>query len=289
MISAWLTIKFWEYSVLLTIINLFIFLKSVELPSYKAVIIWIGTSSNERPSPITWNTKIEKILLTFWREKFQPMFRIFEWWNVFFLNSNLHKNFILGWWYFWNFRFLSISWLCLSFLSTFWNFGFLFFFLRLNFFLFDFWLFRSCFSCFNFSFESICCSLNRHSCAMESKGPYCILSSLPLIPYLKFSLRHWKGMSKMKIPIHIWIWECNHILLFILLINCFRGIIIRWILVNIFLWIWIPFFLHMLLNFSESIKSCSTCFLLFLHLCGLIIKFRSVSKYFTIQLNLSCF
>jgi hypothetical protein len=123
-----------------------------------------------------------KVFLTNWWEEFKPVKGFLEFRNFALLDTNLHKDLVLGWWYLndcWgSCFFVSFSAFASLLFLGFWGWGW----------WSGLWLLGPGLATFDLHFESICGSLDWHSCAMESEWEKSILSSLLLISHLEFCL-----------------------------------------------------------------------------------------------------
>lgn len=187
MISTRLFISFWKYCVSFSKLDFILRFKLMKLPSYKWIIKWIHISCDERPPPISQQSKINQIFLSFRWEVHEPIKRILEFRYFRLSDSQLLKYFILS-------RRNTHTLTLLLFLTF--IFSFLF---RTGTPLFFRFMFTDtislCFTTSYFSLKSICCCLYWHSSTMKTKWKKYILAYLSLISYLELALRKWEGVT----------------------------------------------------------------------------------------------
>ena len=135
----------------------------LELPSDERVVEGIFSSSDERSSPISSESKINEILLSFGREEAQPVEGVLKFRDFSLLNTQLHENFVLS---------------------------------QYNLSILVFLVFSS--SVFNLTGETDRGSLDGHTSAMETEREKYILSLLSLVTNLIFTLGNGISMSYKK-------------------------------------------------------------------------------------------
>jgi len=182
MISTWLSIKNWENSVSLSILNLLVLFQMMELPFNEWVIEWVYTCCDKWASPIGKQTEIFKILLSTRREEFQPVASIHELGDLFLSDVQLLEDFVLSEGNLREFQLLLLlgglldkSLLLLLLLGS--------------------WLLAVDVSRFNLLSKSVSSGLNWHTRAVETKREESINATLSLVSNLELTFWHWKTVS----------------------------------------------------------------------------------------------